>query len=184
MEFSQNVTPLRGNKVSRLTHTYPHKPTRKIEVTTCCHQADSPLFMWPDVWSGDLKNMVIHDTKCPYWSLNNTNQSLLLTFWFYAAEVAQSKLLLVLKAIVRRKDNSSIKDLYGEHYHVTYYRMIQLVLGKVKQILLTSEIFAHKANYILLCVKIISLSKVFHFPREPNCWNLHNAILGKQYYWG
>ena len=43
------------------------------------HQADSPLYVWPDVWSADLrlfiKNMVIHDTKCPHWdqvSLNNT----------------------------------------------------------------------------------------------------------------
>ena len=46
------------------------------------HQADSPLYMWPDVWSADLhlfiKNMVIHDIECPYWdqmSLNNTNQT-------------------------------------------------------------------------------------------------------------
>ena len=46
------------------------------------HQADSPLYVWPDVWSADLhlfiKNMVIHDIECPYWdqmSLNNTNQS-------------------------------------------------------------------------------------------------------------
>ena len=46
------------------------------------HQADSPLYVWPDVWSADLhlliKNMVIHDTECPYWdqvSLNNTNQT-------------------------------------------------------------------------------------------------------------
>ena len=44
------------------------------------HQADSPLYAWPDVWSADLhllvKSMVIHDTECPYWdqvSLNNTN---------------------------------------------------------------------------------------------------------------
>ena len=46
------------------------------------HQADSPLYVWPDVWSVDfhllIKSMVIHDTKCPYWdqvSLNNTNQT-------------------------------------------------------------------------------------------------------------
>ena len=45
------------------------------------HQADSPLYVWPDVWSADLhlfiKSMVIHDTECPYWdqvSLNNTNK--------------------------------------------------------------------------------------------------------------
>ena len=44
------------------------------------YQADSPLYVWPDVWSADLhlliKSMVIHDTECPYWdqvSLNNTN---------------------------------------------------------------------------------------------------------------
>ena len=49
---------------------YPHKPSRKIEVTICNHQADSPLYVWPDVWSGDLQvlenYMVIHDTECPY----------------------------------------------------------------------------------------------------------------------
>ena len=46
------------------------------------HQADSPLYVWPDVWSADfhllIKSMVIHDTECPYWdqvSLNNTNQT-------------------------------------------------------------------------------------------------------------
>ena len=46
------------------------------------HQADSPLYVWPDVWSADLhlliKSMIIHDTECPYWdqvSLNNTNQT-------------------------------------------------------------------------------------------------------------
>ena len=46
--------PLGGDKVSMLTHTYPHKPPRKITVTICNHQADSPLHVWPDVWSGDL----------------------------------------------------------------------------------------------------------------------------------
>ena len=41
--------------------------------------ADSPIYVWPDVWSADLhlfiKSMVIHDTEYPYWdqvSLNNT----------------------------------------------------------------------------------------------------------------
>ena len=38
-----------------LTHTYPHKPQKKIKVTICNHQADSPLYVWPDVWSGDLQ---------------------------------------------------------------------------------------------------------------------------------
>ena len=46
------------------------------------HQADSPLYVWPDVWSTDLhlfiKNMVIHDIECPYWDLmllNKTKQT-------------------------------------------------------------------------------------------------------------
>ena len=38
-----------GDKVSMLTHTYPHKPLKKIEVTICNHQADSPLYVWPNV---------------------------------------------------------------------------------------------------------------------------------------
>ena len=82
--FTNFVTtlPLWGDKVSMLTHIYPHKPWRNIEVTMQNHQADSPLYVWPDVWSADLhlfiKNMVIHDIECPYWdqmSLNNTNQT-------------------------------------------------------------------------------------------------------------
>ena len=52
------------------------------------HQADSSLYVWPDVWSADLhlliKSMIIHDTECPYWdqvSLNNTNQTNTYLFW-------------------------------------------------------------------------------------------------------
>ena len=44
-----NVKTLRGDKVSVLPHTYPHKPVTNIEVTICNHQADSPLYVWPDV---------------------------------------------------------------------------------------------------------------------------------------
>ena len=44
------------DKVSMLTHTYPHcKPLVKTKVTICNHQADSPLYVWPDVWPGDLQ---------------------------------------------------------------------------------------------------------------------------------
>ena len=38
-----------------LAHTYLHKPLRKIKVTICNHQADSPLYVWIDVWPGDLQ---------------------------------------------------------------------------------------------------------------------------------
>ena len=37
------------DKVSMLTHTYPHKLLRKIKVTVCNHQADSSFYVWPDV---------------------------------------------------------------------------------------------------------------------------------------
>ena len=40
---------LGGDKMRMLTHTYQHKPLRKIKVTICNHQADSPLYVWPDV---------------------------------------------------------------------------------------------------------------------------------------
>ena len=43
------LAPLWGDKLSMLTHIYPHKPLRKIEVTICNHQADSPLYVWPNV---------------------------------------------------------------------------------------------------------------------------------------
>ena len=44
-----------GDEVSMLTHTYPHKPLRKIKVIICNDQADSPLYVWRDVWPGDLQ---------------------------------------------------------------------------------------------------------------------------------
>ena len=44
-----------GDKVSMLTHTYEHKTLRNIEVTICNHQADSPLYVWPDVCSGEFQ---------------------------------------------------------------------------------------------------------------------------------
>ena len=34
---------------SMLTHMYTHQPLRKIKMTICNHQADSPLYVWPDV---------------------------------------------------------------------------------------------------------------------------------------
>ena len=71
---------LGGDKVSMLRNAYPHKALRRNKVTMCNHQADSPLYVWPGVWSVDLqvlkKSIVIHDTECPHWyqvSVNNTN---------------------------------------------------------------------------------------------------------------
>ena len=40
---------LRGDKVSMLSHIYPHKPLRKIELAICSPQADSPLYVWLNV---------------------------------------------------------------------------------------------------------------------------------------
>ena len=75
--------PLWGDKSE---YVNPYIPTQTQEEYWSDHmqnhQADSPLYVWPDVWSADLhlfiKNMAIHDIECPYWdqmSLNNTNQS-------------------------------------------------------------------------------------------------------------
>ena len=47
--------PSGGGKVSMLTHTYPYKPLKKIKVTICNQQADRQLYVWPDVWSGDVQ---------------------------------------------------------------------------------------------------------------------------------
>ena len=42
----------------------------KIKVAICNHQVDSRIYVWPDVYSGDLRakkeSMVIHDTEYPY----------------------------------------------------------------------------------------------------------------------
>ena len=78
------LSPLGGDKGSMLTHTYQHKPPIKIKVTICNHQADSSLYVWPDVWSGDLQvQKKIWSYMTPNvltsWdqvSLNNTNQTI------------------------------------------------------------------------------------------------------------
>ena len=60
---------LGGDKVSMVTHTYPHKPLRKTgyhmeslgwHPTLCV----AWCLIW---WLLSLKSMVIHNAKCPYW---------------------------------------------------------------------------------------------------------------------
>ena len=65
-----------------LTHTYPHKPLRKIKVTIYIITRLTANFMcgvMSDLVNWEFrKSMVIHDTECPYWDqvpLNNTNQT-------------------------------------------------------------------------------------------------------------
>ena len=79
------VLPLEGDKVSMLTHTYPHNPMRKIKVTICKITRLTIHFMCSLM--SDLvickfgKSLVIHDTECPFWdqvSLNNTNKTKLI----------------------------------------------------------------------------------------------------------
>ena len=61
-----------GDKVSMLTHIYPHKPRRKIEVNICKITSLTAHFMcglMSDLLSCSClykKNMVIHGNKCPY----------------------------------------------------------------------------------------------------------------------
>ena len=47
--------PPRGDKVSMLTHIYPHKPQRKIEVTICKITRLTSYYVWPNVWSADFQ---------------------------------------------------------------------------------------------------------------------------------
>ena len=56
-----------GDEVSMLTHTYPHKPMTKIKVTICNQQAESPLYVWSGVWSGDLQNNLEKDGHTWHW---------------------------------------------------------------------------------------------------------------------
>ena len=66
--------PLGGDKVSLLTHTYPHKTLRKIKVATCNHQADSSITCglmsdlvickFRKVWSCMTPN-VLTEIRCP-----------------------------------------------------------------------------------------------------------------------
>ena len=70
-----------GDKVSVLTHTYPHKIQRNIKIAICSHQVDSPIYLWTDVCSGDLKAKkrvwsyttadVLTETRCQYTSSNS-----------------------------------------------------------------------------------------------------------------
>ena len=45
IQLSTLCMPLEGDKVSMLTHAYPHKPMRKIKVTIYNHQADSQVYV-------------------------------------------------------------------------------------------------------------------------------------------
>ena len=47
--FAASHQNTQGDKVIILTHTYQNKPLRKIKVTVCIYQADSPLNVWPEV---------------------------------------------------------------------------------------------------------------------------------------
>ena len=42
-----------GDNMSKLTHTYSHKPLGMIQVAICNHQANSPIHVCPGVWYGD-----------------------------------------------------------------------------------------------------------------------------------
>ena len=33
----------------------PYNPPRNFKVTIFNHQADSQLYVWPDIWSGDVE---------------------------------------------------------------------------------------------------------------------------------
>ena len=48
-QIASPYVTLRGDKVSVLTHIYPHKPLRKIRMILYSHQADRLLYVWPDV---------------------------------------------------------------------------------------------------------------------------------------
>ena len=50
-----NCEIFRSDKVIRLTHIYPHKSIQKINVTICNHHVDSPVYLWPAICSGELK---------------------------------------------------------------------------------------------------------------------------------
>ena len=45
----------RGGKASMLTHIYPHKPLRKVKVAFAIIKVDSPFYLWPGVYSGELQ---------------------------------------------------------------------------------------------------------------------------------
>ena len=45
---------LKGDKLSMLKHTYQHKPLRKIKWPSAITRLIALLYVWPDVWSGDL----------------------------------------------------------------------------------------------------------------------------------
>ena len=63
--------PLGVDEVSMLTHTYPHKPQRKIKVTIYAIARMTANFLCG--LTSDLvickfrKSRVIYDTECPYW---------------------------------------------------------------------------------------------------------------------
>ena len=51
-------------------------PTRKIKVTICNHQIDSPLYVWLDLVICKVrKSMITHDTECLYGDQVSSNRT-------------------------------------------------------------------------------------------------------------
>ena len=59
-----------GDTMSMLTHTYSHKPLRKIKIPICHHQVESPVYIRPDFRNDNLQSkemsMDVYDTECSY----------------------------------------------------------------------------------------------------------------------
>ena len=49
LQLTGPLTAQLSDEVNMLAHIYPHKPLTKNKVTICNHQADRPLYVWPDV---------------------------------------------------------------------------------------------------------------------------------------
>ena len=93
------------------------------------HQADSPLYVQPDVWSADLhlliKSMVILDTECPFWdqvSLNNANKQTIISvpLFHVCLQIKRSNLSFCM--VFATSDQQVNISVHGNTENFQYHR--------------------------------------------------------------
>ena len=122
---------LRGDKVNMLN--YPYIPTQtpeedKMSPCMCSHQADSQLYVWPDVWSGDLqvqKTMVTHDTECPYWDqMSLTIAKAICDFHKFKTGVGPYSVQMVVRVRDSAVHSNNIKSVWHQPGHQAIFTAV------------------------------------------------------------
>ena len=95
--------------------TYSHKPLGKNKVTICNHYAYSPLYVWPDVWSGDLQVLKMHGHAWHWMS------------FLRPSAIKQPRPKLLSESHLNQKYNLQFNIIYINILYFIYYINIQVI---------------------------------------------------------